>query len=306
VPVWGQYYSDELTQANYTVNVTNATSSATIPCFTTLSDVVKVRKARSDSKSTPTSVKKANPPMTTDEELFEPLVEPTISLVDGSSGSNYLFINDTSGLLQKAELWNNWISQFSDYTDPLTTVSRDLGVNVCCSLGVTRHWIDTPSSALEIRKQRVDTRMEKRKFLMADPYATRDVILTSFFDKPNSPVFDRIQQMWLLPINNSVTTAIPQSGTLWQKVTLNLVETNNVPTSNETTGTTLSFINSQFVNSLIKAKSAPLSAEAQFFLDMDRQGKGGVLSGLVANFIGSAFGSTAGSIAGTVAQFLPI
>jgi len=287
-PVLGKYALDNLTQSDYTATF-NTSTPVTIDAFKTLSTVMSTK--RRESKGT---------------ETWAPYVEIPINFVDGSTSTNYLYINDTTRLGQLATLWNDWISTLATYSDPLSTVSKELGVNVCCSVSCTRHWIPAPGSYKEMTAEFEDKRLTSRKNLVSGLYADRHDIAVSVHDTPVSEAFDRIQKQWILPVNLAVDGAVPQSLSDFTRVSLAMMETQSVPTANVTTGISMATEHLSYARKMIHGRDAAESEWSTFFQEEAKNGHGGVLSGLVADFIGKAFGGTAGAIAGTVASILPI
>jgi len=120
-PVLGTYYQSTLNASDYTYSFYNGEAEATLPIF---SLVPPVEYAKVTAKGV---------------EWTKMTVETPISLIDGFDGSHYVFINDQNRLKTLTTFWNEWVSQFSAYSSPIGTLSRDGGVNVLCSINQTRY-----------------------------------------------------------------------------------------------------------------------------------------------------------------------
>jgi hypothetical protein len=288
-PVLGQYNTDELTSSDYTATLGGDTP-VTIDTFATLSRHVERRRRSSKGE----------------KEMWSPQVEAPISLIDGTSGSDYVFINDTTRLKTLTALWNDWISPLSAYSSPLTVVSGDIGVNVCCSISSTRHWIPESSGYKERTAEVKDHRVENTTGLRASPYTTRQAIAVSCHEKVLSAPFSEILSMWILPQNLSLTSSLNTSKTFFSRVQIIYGEPYSVSTSNLASGVTMSSLHTSYASKMIRGPTAPLSNLDQFFVDQAKNGTGGILSGLVADFVGKTFGPSVGGIAKSVAEIIPI
>jgi hypothetical protein len=288
-PVLGQYASDALSSSNYEVTF----NGDPVPTFATLSDVVRVRRRSVGSKDK-------------DKSEFEPFVEATIAFVDGTSGGNYVFQNDTTRLRDLAAMFNEWAARRQTYSSPLSAISKDMGVNICSSVGTTRHWIPTPDSYRRRMADMVDTRIVKRKGLSATHYASRMAVGFSARGQILSPVFEQIQSMWILPVNKAVAGPSTAAQSLFLRESIMLEETASISTATVETGQTMAALHETYALAMTHGLMATTSELDTFFIEQAKNGKAGVLSGLVAGFLGKAFGPTVGSIAGAVADIVPI
>jgi len=285
VPVLGQYNNMVLNPKDYVATTADGTAVA---CFATLESSVSVRRRSSKG-----------------EGDWVPAVEAPISFIDGTSGSNYVFINDPTRLSTLTALWNEWLVNLSTYSDPLRTLSRDLGVNAVVSLGSTRHWVDVPVGEKERNSDFVDLRVKSRAH-MKTPYAAREAIATSSHDRIISAAWDEVDKVWILPINYSSTGIGLDDNTPFQRVQIISEEPFRVANTAGETGQTFSSLHMIYAQLMTHGRDASDSKMSSFFLEMEQKSTGGILSGLVAGFLGKQFGSTVGSIANTVADLIPI
>jgi hypothetical protein len=238
--------------------------------------------------------------------VWEPEVEAVINFIDGSSASDYAFINDPKRLEALVALWNEWISRYATYSMALSTVSRDFGVNICSSVGMTRHWIPQGLEDQTRDSQVRDLRLASRRYLSATLYATRQAAAISSYNRMLSPALDSIQGIWILPINKAVIGLTDASQSTFQREQIIRGETYSVSSASEVAGMSLATLHGRYAQAMIKGPNAPAGDIEAFFTSQNLNSTGGILSGLVAGFIGKTFGSTAGSIAGAVSEMLPI
>jgi len=293
-PILGQYAYDVLSTADYTATTTGA-SPVTIEVFPASPTLLRRRQIVRTKSTTSTS-----------EVAWEPEVEAPISFIDGSSGSDYVFINDPKRNEQLVSLWNEWASRYSTYSMAFTVVSKDLGVNVCSSVGITRHWIPQSDSDKRRQAEVRDMRLERRRYLSATLYAAREAIVTTSFNRMTSAVYDQIESIWILPVNKAVSGGTDASQSIFQREQIIKGETASVSNTSESTGVALSTLHGRYAQAMIKGTNAPASEIEVFFVEQSKNARAGILSGLVAGFIGKAFGSTAGSIAGSISEMLPV
>jgi len=294
----GKYNSDDLVSTDYQATTTGDTPT-TIDVFTAVPPVFHRRRLSVKAKTNTTA--------STDGEVWEQdMVEAPINFCDGGSGSNYLFINEPKRLQQLVALWNEWVERYATYSMALTTATRDQGVNICSSVGVTRHWVP-PAAGSKIRSENMrDMRLVSRRYLGATLYADREAVAISSYDRMLGPVYDQISSLWILPINKAVAGLTEAAQSSFQREQIIRGETASVSSSAQDSGTTLSTLHGRYAQAMVKGPNAPASDIETFFVEQTKNGKAGILSGLVAGFIGKAFGPTAGSIAGTVSELLPI
>jgi len=286
-PTLGIYEKDLLVTTDY-VAVTSTDIPVNVPVF---------------SPDPPISIRRKLP---TGEFVWEPQVEAPINFIDGSSGSNYVFINDQARLKTLCTLWNEWLQRLATYSCTLSVLSKDFGVNVCSSVGMTSHWIPADQSIVVRDTSVRDPRIVARRHLSSTVYAGRNIIATSSHDRINSPVFDQINKLWILASNKAVPGGDLSNQSLFQRQQLISGESFSLTQSNEINGAMMSLFNAQYAEMMVKGPNAPANEIEAFFLECAKKGQGGILSGLVAGFLGNTFGPDIGSLAGTVSELLPI
>jgi len=151
------------------------------------------------------------------EEVWEPEVEAIINFIDGSSASDFAFINDPKRLEALVSLWNEWVSRYSTYSMSFSTLSSDFGVNICSSVGTTRHWIEQGEDDKAREMVARDPRLMKRRYLSQTLYADRQATAISSYNRMLSPVLSQIQGIWILPINKAVVGLTDASQSLFQR-----------------------------------------------------------------------------------------
>lgn len=289
-PVLGQMALDSLVTSNYQyIN----TEGSPVESFTVISQIERVNNSSKDGG----------------KKFLRDMVEAPIDLVDGynASASKFVFINDPNRLTQLVTLWNDWISKFDSYCDPLTSIGNELGIRVLTSLGTTRHWQVVPSFRRFVNSDVRDIRLMARKNLNS-VYANREIVADTFQSKPEDEPYTMIMSRWVLPVN------LLQSGSQYNNLsTIQRYQSfsreyfSKSYISDGETGTILSVINMNYAAKMVRSKLAEKNDWVQFFEQQTAQGRGGILSSLAASWIGKAVGSPeVGSILQGVADFLPV
>jgi len=259
------------------------------------------------------------------------IAEVAINLVDGSSTAGMVAINDPSMLRVLAGNWDNWLKSkgLTTYSMTVGPFAAELGINVLFSGACTRHWIgesDSTSSVKPVRKvlsrgnsltsaERVPPRVLPREFstrftqqrhkaILASPYASRLAVADTFQSAPLTEPYNQVMSTWILPtIENEAlgednSTLVPR----WQAL---MKETYLVNDSTGFDGESLSDIHYHYAQKMLKSRMSPDDTWDNFFIEMAKLGRGGILSSLVASAVGSFFPQIA-PIANTVASILPI
>jgi len=304
IPILGARFMDNLNSSDYTVVYKDSVSgeNVTVPVF---ANGAIWEKSDRDVKG---------------NVVKTMLVEAPISMVDGSTGTTMAFINDPESLKILISLWNNWImsSGVSAISSKLITLGTEKGINVLCSISMTRLWNTaggfrktdnhrTRSSSIEDKKSVVsDVRMRaaKRRPLVVGPYATRRVIIDVSQGIILSAAWEQILQTWILPLVDDEEVEAQQS-TIIQRWQFMQLEPLAIARSSGETGITLSSLHFTYASKMTKSKLAAQNDWGQFFAEMAARGRGGILSGLVAGLVGAAFPGISG-VANTIAGALPI
>jgi len=304
IPILGARFMDNLSSADYTVSYkdSNTMDVVTVPVFA--SGAIWEKSDR-DVKG---------------NVVKTMLVEAPISMVDGATGTTLAFINDPEALKLLISMWNNWImnSGVSAISSKLITLGTEKGINVLCSISMTRIWNvhggfrrtddhKKRTSSLDERRpviQDVRMRLGKRRALIAGPYSGRRVIIDVSQGIILSAAWEQILQTWILPLIDDEETEGQQS-TIIQRWQFMQLEALSVARSSGETGITLSSLHFTYASKMTKAKLAAQNDWGQFFAEMAARGRGGILSGLVAGLVGAAFPGIAG-VANSIAGALPI
>jgi hypothetical protein len=289
VPVWGQYYNDVLSAADYNYNTQANGSGTSTPTFTAIPPVrVKLNSSKGVSSW----------------ELLK--VEDPISFVDTSNGTSYVFINDINRLTFLATQWNQWISNYQAYSSPLVCLSADPGINILTSINQTRHWTSVVSQNAKLRAAEAqDMRMEKTRSLLVSPYASRQAFAISYRETPFACT-TAITNQWILPVNKlQVGSASANSSTFVKIQALTGEEMSSSLSSTGDVGQTLASMHQTYALMMTHGKNAD-SAFDKDITALNAQGHAGILSSLAASFIGATFGSSAGNVAQSIANVLPV
>jgi len=284
-PVLGKYANDNLVSSDYFSLFPGDPSP--FPTFTTLAASLKVNLRGSKGA----------------DNWVSAGAEIPIDFVDGASGSSYVYINDTTRLADLASLWNNWLVKLSNYSSQLTTISKDLGVNICVSVAMTRHWVNQSSNARARLEGVRDSRLEGRS--VGSVYIERQAVAISSRDVVLSAPFDAILSTWILPINYSNVGQSPESETFFSRVQIMAGEPYSVSQATVDSGKSMASLHSTYASKMVHSRDAPAGEWDAFFTEQQAKGTGGILSSLAASFIGSAFGPGAGSVANTIAEIIP-
>jgi len=298
IPCLGQYRFDNLDPTSYQATVSIEGVPTAFPVF---NPNPTFRRKRSKSKVV--QPKKTSDPI---DDGLEVVVEAPISFIDGTSGSSIVFMNDPTRLQELVTLWNNWLPTFATYSVPLAVVGRDLGVNICSSVGLERHWINSSPARLVMQAEFVDERIQRKRNMVGSPYSGRQQIAITSHDRTLSAPFEKIQSIWWLPTNYSAGGASLAAQSLFPRQQSLMKEPISVPSASQNAGSSLASLHVNYAQMMVHGALAPPSEVDEFFKNQAVQGHGGVLSGLVSGFLGKAFGPTVGSIAGSVAEMLPI
>jgi len=305
LPALGQYALDVLSSADYLVTYTPAEGSGTpVSAFQTGA----IWEKETTEKGALVKTR---------------MTEAAISLVDGSSSTTLVFINDPGQLKVLIGMWNKWLttSGVGSYSMKLCTFGTEPGINALCSIGMTRIWANT--SAFEgSRKQRGresryadipkskevirDTRLKDPKYsgLVGTPYATRTALIDVSQGEILSAPYEQVLGTWILPIDED-EVIVGEESTVIQRWQFMYGEGYSISRVSAVNGTTLSSIDTVYASKMTKAKLAEKSDVSDFIDQMAAQGRGGILSGLVAGLVQS-FAPSLGGIANSIAGALPI
>jgi len=289
IPVLGKYYSDALLPGDYQYEYTDSSQ--------------QVQKANVFSTEPPLFVRRKNT-KTGISEMVQ-VAEVAVDLIDGSAGNQYLFINDLSRLNKLASIWNEWVSRFATYSSPLTTIQREHSPSPLWCVDQTRVWYPSFQMVKDREADFVDMRITRDRGLSATVYSDRQQIAQTFWTEPFAEA-EAITNLWITPISRLTIGPTNNDTSTYVKLQiLNQELYGKTVAPDGFSGVSLASKHSTYASMMTHAKDGK-SALDDLFTALDAQGKGGILSSLVAKFVGSTFGDTAGNVAGMIADALPI
>jgi len=292
-PVLGQYLLDYLDEDQFTF--TNFDESDVSVFTPAAGSVVKKIEIGKDGKPV---------------RIFA--AETPIGLIDGKSGVDFIAINDPGSLNTLIERWNQWVINLSSFSMTLNSVGTDAGINALCTVTTTNHWDDIENPPSVDKKKSLEPKVPRlgRFGNVSDddlsPYNTRSLLSVTSHDVFFAASWETIQQHWVKPINHSFTGGNLQTFSNFNRIralfrephTLTIVE-------NDLTGSTLQNLHLKFAELMVKARNSEPNAHERFLLEMDKTGRGGILSSLVASLAGPILGPDGAAIAKGIAGMLP-
>jgi len=304
LPCLGQYALDLLTSADYQVTYKDSTGTeTTFSAFT--AGILWEKEVRTKEGK----MEKQN------------LVEAQISMVDGSSGSNLVFINDSAQLKNLSAMWNTWVSNsgVGSYTMKLCTYGTESGINALASIAMTRIWQNVApgtgpkKNSCELKghphpvaeSKITDLRLKGRfKELVSGPYAGRTAIVDTSQGEFIASAYEQLLQYWILATDFD-ETVLGENSTVVQRWQFLFGESYSVPRVAANLGTTLAALHDVYASKMTKAKLAEKTDTENLLDQTAAQGRGGILSGVVASLVEAAVPSLGGT-AKAVASMLPI
>jgi len=241
--------------------------------------------------------------------VMMPETATQISLVDGSfsnaGGAGFVFINQPARLKQLTEIWNEWIGKLSAYTDPLVTFGTEKGISILSSVTMTRH-VSILNPQAKIRQQTtVDTRVQKFKYLQSAVYQVRQSIAITGQSRLIASPFEQVLSTWILPVNYFLLGDGVSNQTAYQRWQAIMGEPYSQPSTTGNDGILLSTNHANMAAKMSHTRDAPASDWQQLFDLESKEGRGGILSGLIASFAGDVLGPDVGAVGKTIASFLP-
>jgi hypothetical protein len=238
-------------------------------------------------------------------DYYAPLVEAAIDMIDGSYTSGYACINDPNALRQLTKLWEDWLKNtgLSTYSAPLSHLGTEDGVNVLCSVNMTRvtgqvqidnalprwdghytikknHHVETLNPEGEI----VDTRFldGKKTAKVNQALAEQVAVLDTAQSCLLSVAYEEFQAAWILPrIKQVLNTGTQITAVRWQGLSSEpfaAILTNGVE------GIDLDSLYSAYAAKLVRSKLQPPTNWDEQFATLEATGKGGILTSLVSGF----------------------
>jgi len=238
-----------------------------------------------------------------------PEVATVISLVDGSyssgSGSGFVFINCPDRLKQLTEIWNDWVSQFAPFSDPLCTLATELGINILASVCTTRQVTQISPQTRVKQATIVDSRIVKHKYLQSLIYSARQSVAVTSQSKILAAPYELILSTWILPVNYITLGEGVSNQTSYQRWQAIMGEPYAAVSSTGNDGILLSTNHANYAAKMVHGRNAQPSDWQQFFDSESEKGRGGILSGLVASLAGDIFGPEVGAVASGIASVIP-
>jgi hypothetical protein len=252
------------------------------------------------------------------ETVTQTLAETPIDFVDGNGGSQYVAINDPDRLGQLTKLWNDWLSQsfIQSHSCATDQWSTELGISALTSICLTRHQISSDSVERKMKKvvyqehllEDVRLRTMANKCFVAGPYAQRFALMdTSSVEILSSP-YEAVLRTWVLPLNMVLEVSGPGSytqSTKLQRMQGYERETFSQALTTTDQGMEVSSMHAQYAAKMVKSRLSAQTQWDEFFLEMEKLGRGGILSSLVGGIVKGVFPGTS-QIVDQIAPLIPI
>jgi hypothetical protein len=240
--------------------------------------------------------------------------ETVISLVDGSTGSSYVAINAPFAMTTLSEKWNQLMDKISPFVNTLTTLGNDAGISVLRMLTNTQvHFMNVEKHpSLPANRKVVDRdlpdRFEKRfgsdVLTSTSPYQKVMLHAWNFYDPPMAQPFQLIQniwissdfQLWFSGTNNEIVTEV--------KIISYAREPNVMTYTGGDDQTTFYLKHLNYANMMLRARNGEVSMQDTLLKELEKQGRGGILSSLVGGLIKTIAPGSA-KIVDTVSGFIP-
>jgi len=241
------------------------------------------------------------------EFITKTMLETAISLVDGSSGSSLVQINDPARLKTLVTLWNTWLtnSGVATYSSQLGSVGTEKGITALSSISMTRHVTTVPESIKATMQLNTDIRLLKpsNTAMRATVFSGYQAFADSSQGTIIASLYEQVLGVWILPWILTEDAALTDS-TLTQRWQFIQGEPYLASLSSGVDGVLLSDLHMAYAARMTKAKLGVEDDWVDFFREAAQKGRGGILSSLVASFVSNAFPSI-GPIAKSIANILP-
>jgi len=260
--------------------------------------------------------------------LFAPPQPNPISLVDGTTiGETVVFINDPAALNTLTEKFNTWLkgdNSISNFIVGMTTVSTDGGVNILTGNNVTSYWVpaEVGGSVKERRdfyaakdiydrlkstKEGTSTMTEpvpnfrlsgrqrrfgfdhKDRVVNTSPYLSRNVIDYSFRYAPPAPVWEGVQQYWILPVIDAEPDNTVAGSNQVLRIAAQQSEFNQLIVTSTNNPYTLAEKHSIYAAGMTGGRNSERGGEMmRTFKTLADRGQGGIFNDLVSAFNSAA------------------
>jgi len=296
IPVIGIYNNDIINPQDFTYQTPDGTL---YPCFAVDSAIYTKTIRRKDGTL-----------------VEEPYVQTPVSLVDGSSSDGYVAINDPPRLTTLAAMWEKWLtgSQLTQFSLPLGKWSTENGINILYSGNMTRRWTTSTAQQILERKRQTEGKINSKReqevltnAVTASPYLARVVYADCVQSVPLNAAYSTFQSNWIIPQVVLVGGSDPEdpNSTLIQRWQALMSEPYNINASVGYGGIAYAELHYRYASFMTRGNLAPATDWAVFLDEMEKTGRGGFLSNLVAGAI-SSFSPTLGAVASSIANTLPV
>jgi hypothetical protein len=276
IPVLGQYKTDTLSDTNYTVTYNNAGTPTTVSVFQSGADLYRQQT------------------MTKGGLVEMKVTETPINLVDGNASGTYVAINDQAQLETLVSYWDDWLATegLQSYSMALGTFGTEKGISALCSIGMTRHWANLPTTESErlpkpLKVEDIRKRNVKYRRMLATIYAGRNAIADTSQMQILAPPYEQVMKTWILPVDKIQISEA--SGTVQSAFVTRMQGLSgerclaNFSTGSD--GIILAVQNGNFASKMTKSKLQDKNDWSIFFEEMEKQGRGGLLSSIVNGIV---------------------
>jgi hypothetical protein len=221
--------------------------------------------------------------------------ETVISLVDGTTGSSYVAINAPFAMTTLSEKWNQFVDKVSPFVNTLTTLGNDAGISVLRMVTNTQiHFTNQeghPSMppGRKVVDRVLPERFEKRfgpdVLTSTSPYQKVMLHAWNFYDAPKAQPFQLIQniwigtdfQLWFNGTGNEIVTEV--------KIVSYAREPNVMTYTGGDDQPSFYLKHLQYANMMLRARNGEVSMQDKLLVELEKEGRGGILSSLVGGLI---------------------
>jgi len=242
--------------------------------------------------------------------------EVPVSYIDGSSGKEFVWINDPGALIPIIEQWNNWTVKMANYYWTMDTIGSDMGIDPLFSGCMTRHWLNIePRTAPPVPTRRksqpklppVPKKRFERLRQQDGIYGSRKALAVSCYVPPFKSAWEGVQQFFVLPINKigPAQPGDPTTFTSYQRIAAFRGETYQIPLgSGEGNFVTLADLHFLMATQMVKTKFAEVDMTQKVIEKLGENGDAGILSSIVASLAGKIIPGV-GPVAEAIANVVP-
>jgi len=142
--------------------------------------------------------------------------------------------------------------------------------------------------------------------MLATPYDQRTVVVDTSQSDLLAPLYESIQSLWILPSNHFQVGTQPNNRNTLQQYQAQFMEPfSKVRSSTGEDAVLLSTLHNQYATKMTKGSTSGMNDWIQAFQQASADGRGGLISGLIAQFAGNILGPQVGAVADTIASVIP-